>query len=84
MTIPRAGAANARARGDFRRSNTLTETTTRDSAPDRETADDVQTRAKSGASVNVNMVMVPPTTKLKDGDMIFISDSQTTASRPEQ
>ena len=75
---------NARARGDFRRSNTLTETTTRDSAPDRETADDVQARAKSGASVNVNMVMVPPTTKLKDGDMIFISDSQTTASRPEQ
>ena len=75
---------NTRARGDFRRSNTLTETTTRDSAPDRETADDVQTRAKSGASVNVNMVMVPPTTKLKDGDMIFISDSQTTASRPEQ
>ena len=39
---------------------------------------------EAGASVNVNMVMVPPTTKLKDGDMIFISDSQTTASRPEQ
>ena len=39
---------NARARGDFRRSNTLTETTTRDSAPDRETADDVQ-RARRAA-----------------------------------
>jgi len=59
-------------------STTSTSTTTR---PDITGGDDVQ---KKNDSVNVNMVMVPPTTKLKDGDMIFIGDSITNVSRLKQ
>jgi hypothetical protein len=33
------------------------------------------------ASVNVNMVMVPPSTKLKDGDMIFLSSDSDVKAR---
>ena len=30
-------------------------------------------------AINVNMVMVPPNTPLKDGDMIFLNETSSTA-----
>ena len=73
---------NARARGDFRRSNTLTETTTRDSAPDRETADDVQAREmrttlKIGADHEGGLVRPGNTLATRNGGSLAHRDHNT-------